>query len=68
MGLPGSLGWERRERKRRSTVLGRGREPPGCEILGGVAIGYFLSWAWGSRREIRNATKLRADLVVLSWE
>jgi hypothetical protein len=30
-----------------------------CEILGGVAIGHFSDWAWGSRQEIRNATKLR---------
>ena len=33
-----------------------------CEILSGVAIGHFPDWAWGSRWEIRNATKLRADL------
>ena len=39
-----------------------------CEISGGVAIGRFPDWAWGSRRKIRNATKLRADLEVFSWE
>jgi hypothetical protein len=27
-----------------------------------VVIGCFPNWAWGSRWEIRNTTKLRADL------
>jgi hypothetical protein len=31
------------------------------EIKGGVAIGHFPSWTWVSR-QVRNITKLRADL------
>ena len=43
----------------------RGREShQSWEISGGVAIGCFPSWAWGSRQDIRNITKLRADLGV----
>jgi hypothetical protein len=43
---------ETQEEEKRFTMLWRKREP--CEILGGVA--------WGSRQEIRNVTKMRADL------
>ena len=47
----------------RNSPCFRGREShQPCEISGGVAIGCFPNWAWGSRREIRNATKLREDL------
>ena len=27
----------------------------------------IMDWAWGSRQEIRNTTKLRTDSEVLSW-
>jgi hypothetical protein len=46
------------------TMLGREKEHQPSEISGGVAIGCFPSWAWGSRQDIRNITKLRADLGV----
>ena len=55
------------EGERRFTMLWREREShQPCEILGRVAIGCFPNWAWGSRRKIRNATKLSTDLEVLS--
>jgi hypothetical protein len=38
------------------------------EVWGGVVIDHFPEWAWGSRWEIRNATNLRTDLEVFSWE
>ena len=58
-------------RGKRFAMLWREREREShqpCEISGGVTIGCFLDWAWGSRWEIRNTTKVRADLEVLSWE
>jgi hypothetical protein len=64
-GLPGSW-WQiidPGEGKKICHAL-EGEQPAMCEILGGVAIGccfIFPDWAWGSR-QIRNASKLRADL------
>jgi len=69
-GLPGSHKQVRRHRRKKNKLpCFRGREShEPCEISGGVATGHFPSWAWGSRWEIRDTTKLRADLEVLSWE
>lgn len=51
------------------TMLLGEREPPAMqENSGGVAIGCFPDWVLGSRQKIRKATKLRADLEVLSFE
>ena len=62
--LPGSCRQASRSRRRKEGSPGfKGREShQPCEILGRVAIGLFPEWAWGSRQEIRKATKLRADL------
>jgi hypothetical protein len=63
-GLPSSRRQAKRFRKKKEDSLCfRGREShQPCEISGGVVIGCFPNWAWGSRWEIRNTTKLRADL------
>jgi hypothetical protein len=62
--LPGSCRRARRHWGRKKNFLCfEGREShQSCEISGRVAIGCIPDWAWGSRQEVRNATKLRADL------
>ena len=63
-GFPGTQTQVRRHRRRNKiSPCFRGRENyQPCEVSGGVDIGCFPHWACGSRREIRNTTKLRADL------
>ena len=58
-GFPGSCRQARRCRKRKGYGgRGGGGSHQPCEISGGVAIGRFPS------QEIRNTTKLRAELVL----
>lgn len=62
--LPGSCRQARRHRRRKgNSPCFRGRESlQPSETSGGVAIGHFPDWAWGSRWTIRNTAKLSADL------
>ena len=64
VGLPGSHRQTSSQSRRKEDLpcFGVRESHQPCEISGGVAIGYFSDWAWGSRQEIRNRTELRANL------
>lgn len=61
LGYSRRLGETKRETKDPPCFRGGESSQP-CKISWEVAIGRFSDLAWSSRQEIRNTTKLRADL------